>query len=168
MNDKVVVGQIISAHGIQGQFKIKSFTTDPDDLFTFNKLFIDEKYDEIFLKKIRSINEYFIVSCSEIDSRNKVDDILNKSILINRSQLPDIGDEYYFNDLIGLSVISNEEIIGPVISVNNFGSSDLIEVRTLSNDKKIFIPFSDDTIEKVDQKKKIIYFLGSSKRRLLL
>ena len=155
MNDKVVVGQIISAHGIQGQFKIKSFTTDPDDLFTFNKLFIDEKYDEIFLKKIRSLNEYFIVSCSEIDSRNKVDDILNKNILINRSQLPDIGDEFYFNDLIGLSVISNEEIIGPVISVNNFGSSDLLEVKTLSNDKKYFIPFNDKTIEQVDQKKKL-------------
>ena len=162
MNDKVVVGQIISAHGIQGQFKIKSFTTDPDDLFTFNKLFIDEKYDEIFLKKIRSINEYFIVSCSEIDSRNKVDDILNKNILINRSQLPDIGDEFYFNDLIGLSVISNEEIIGPVISVNNFGSSDLLEVKTLSNDKKYFLPFNDKTIEQVDQKKKIIYLKNIS------
>lgn len=162
MNDKVVVGQIISAHGIQGQFKIKSFTTDPDDLFTFNKLFIDEKYDEIFLKKIRSLNEYFIVSCSEIDSRNKVDDILNKNILINRSQLPDIGDEFYFNDLIGLSVISNEEIIGQVISVNNFGSSDLLEVKTLSNDKKYFIPFNDKTIEQVDQKKKIIYLKNIS------
>tara|TARA_B100000035_G_scaffold101302_1_gene85933 strand:- start:569 stop:1069 length:501 start_codon:yes stop_codon:yes gene_type:complete len=162
MNDKVVVGQIISAHGIQGQFKIKSFTTDPDDLFTFNKLFIDEKYDEIFLKKIRSLNEYFIVSCSEIDSRNKVDDILNKNILISRSQLPDIGDEFYFNDLIGLSVISNEEIIGPVISVNNFGSSDLLEVKTLSNDKKYFIPFNDKTIEQVDQKKKIIYLKNIS------
>ena len=162
MNDKVVVGQIISAHGIQGQFKIKSFTTDPDDLFTFNKLFIDEKYDEIFLKKIRSLNEYFIVSCSEIDSRNKVDDILNKNILISRSQLPDIGDEFYFNDLIGLSVISNEEIIGPVISVNNFGSSDLLEVKTLLNDKKYFIPFNDKTIEQVDQKKKIIYLKNIS------
>jgi len=162
MNDKVVVGQIISAHGIQGQFKIKSFTTDPDDLFTFNKLFIDEKYDEIFLKKIRSLNEYFIVSCSEIDSRNKVDDILNKNILINRSQLPDIGDEFYFNDLIGLSVISNEEIIGQVISVNNFGSSDLLEVKILSNDKKYFIPFNDKTIKQVDQKKKIIYLKNIS------
>ena len=162
MNDKVVVGQVISAHGIQGQFKIKSFTNDPDDLFTYNQLFIDEMYDGIFLKKVRSLKEYFIVSCSEIDSRNKVDDILNKNILINRSQLPDIGDKYYFNDLIGLSVISNEEIIGPVISVNNFGSSDLIEVTTLSNDKKYFIPFSDDTIEKVDQKKKIIYLKNIS------
>ena len=72
MNDKVVVGQVISAHGIQGQFKIKSFTTDPDDLFTYNQLFIDEMYDGIFLKKVRSLKEYFIVSCSEIDSRNKV------------------------------------------------------------------------------------------------
>ena len=70
MNDKVVVGQVISAHGIQGQFKIKSFTTDPDDLFTYNQLFIDEKYDGIFLKKVRSLKEYFIVCCSEIDSRN--------------------------------------------------------------------------------------------------
>lgn len=162
MKDKVVVGQVISAHGLQGQFKIKSFTTDPEDLFTFNKLFIDEKYEEIFIKKIRSSKEYFIVSCSEIDSRNKVDDILNKSILINRSQLPEIGDEYYFNDLIGLSVISNEEIIGIVISVNNFGSSDLLEVKILSNDKKYFIPFSDETLEMVDQKKKIIYLKNVS------
>ena len=67
MKDKVVVGQVISAHGLQGQFKIKSFTTDPEDLFTYNKLFIDEKYEEIFIKKIRSSKEYFIVSCSEID-----------------------------------------------------------------------------------------------------
>ena len=162
MKDKVVVGQVISAHGLQGQFKIKSFTTDPEDLFTYNKLFIDEKYEEIFIKKIRSSKEYFIVSCSEIDSRNKVDDILNKSILINRSQLPDIGDEYYFNDLIGLSVKSNEEIIGTVISVNNFGSSDLLEVKILSNDKKYFIPFSDETLEMVDQMKKIIYLKNVS------
>jgi len=157
MNDKVIVGEVISAHGLQGHFKVKSFMVNPDDLFLYAQLSIEEKYDEISFKKIQSLKEYFIVSCPKIDSRNKVDEILSKKISIKRIHLPKNDESYYYTDLIGLSVVSNENPIGIVINVENFGSSDLLELKNLSDDKKYYLPFNNQTLEKIDFKNQLIY-----------
>ena len=58
--------------------------------------------------------------------------------------------------LINLFVKTNDgKNIGKVISVQNYGSSDLLEIRK-KNAKDYFIPISENTIKKIDLIKKII------------
>ena len=157
MTKKIIVGQIKAAHGLQGQFKIKSFTENPEDIFLFDYVSIGSVYKNISLKKIGSAKKDFIVSSDPSISRNQVELIIKENIFINREMLPVSGESFYFEDLISSNVISqNKNSIGIVISVQNYGASDLLEVQSSTNNKNHLIPFTKETIVSVDIKKKLI------------
>ena len=56
--------------------------------------------------------------------------------------LPPLGEgEYYHSDLIGLHCVDQEGAnVGTVISVDNFGAGDLLEVKTMEG-RRSLIPF---------------------------
>ena len=56
--------------------------------------------------------------------------------------------EYYFSDLVGLDVFSNDKIIGTVLTVEEGISSNYLRVKV--KDKEKLIPFIPAFIEKVD------------------
>ena len=82
---------------------------------------------------------------------------VEKKIFSQSSNFPKTNkDEYYSRDLIGCSIITvNSKKIGYVVSVNNFGASDLLETKI--NNKTFYIPMNKDNLVSVDlDKKKII------------
>ena len=158
MSKFIVVGEVRGVHGLKGFFKITSFTENPDNLFKFNSFNIGKNYRSINLKKIKVLPNGYIVSCKEVDSREKSELIVGSLIEIESSELPDINDrkKYYFHELINLEVKDeNEKKLGTVCSVENYGSADLIEVRN-KDQKDFFIPFSKMTIKKVDLEKRLL------------
>ena len=157
MTKKIIVGQIKAAHGLQGQFKIKSFTENPEDIFLFDYVSIGSVYKNISLKKIGSAKKDFIVSSDPSISRNQVELIIKENIFINRDMLPVSGESFYFEDLISSNVVTqNKNSLGIVISVQNYGASDLLEVKSTTDNKNHLIPFTKETIVSVDIKKKLI------------
>jgi 16S rRNA processing protein RimM len=158
MSKFIVVGEVRGVHGLKGFFKITSFTENPDNIFKFKSFNIGKNYRSINLKKIKALPNGYIVSCKEVDSREKSELIVGSLIEIESSELPDINDrkKYYFHELISLEVKDeNEKSLGTVCSVENYGSADLIEVRN-KEQKDFFIPFSKMTIKKVDLEKKLL------------
>jgi ribosomal 30S subunit maturation factor RimM len=53
-------------------------------------------------------------------------------------------------------VISNNEKIGIVKSVQNFGASDLLEIQLFSTNKTEFFVFNDATVPEVNIEKKYL------------
>lgn len=157
MIKKIIVGQIKAAHGLQGQFKIASFTENPEDIFLFEHVSIGSTHNDICLKKIGIAKNDFIVFCDPYITRNQVDLIIKENIFINRNQLPISKDSFYFEDLIGSNIlIQNNKSIGVALSVQNYGASDLLEVQSSIKNKNYLIPFTKETIVSVDVEKKII------------
>ena len=157
MNKKIIVGQVISAQGLQGQYKIRSFTENPEDIFSYGKISIGDLYNNIFLKKVKNTKNGFLVKSEEIETRNQVDEIINQNILLDRAQLPNNSDTFYFYDLISMNVMNNNKSIGVVMAVQNYGSSDLLEVKSVQAKKNYLIPFTKDTIINIDFEKKKIF-----------
>jgi hypothetical protein len=60
-------------------------------------------------------------------------------LYIDRNQLPATeGDEIYLEDLVGCDAINAEgHKIGDIISVDNFGASDLIEIKPIDGSKNL-------------------------------
>tara|TARA_B100000579_G_C22587096_1_gene736264 strand:+ start:94 stop:603 length:510 start_codon:yes stop_codon:yes gene_type:complete len=159
MTKKVVIGQVRSAHGLKGQFKIETYTEDPDNFFKYGKVCIGDQYEGIILNKHRLIKNGFLVSCEKIKSRTEVDNIIKKFIYISADQLPKINvcENIYYHDLINLSVIDeSENNIGKVISVFNYGSSDIIEIDLKQKKENILIPFHKSCVEKINTKDNFI------------
>ncbi len=158
MSKFIVVGEVRGVHGLKGFFKITSFTENPENIFKFNSFNIGKNYSSINLKKIKVLPNGYIVSCKEVDTREKSELIVGSLIEIESSELPEINNhkKYYFYELINLEVKDeNEKTLGTVCSVENYGSVDLIEVRN-KYQKDFFIPFSKTTIKKVDLEKKLL------------
>lgn len=158
MSKFIAVGEVRGVHGLKGFFKITSFTQNPDNIFKFKSFKIGNNYKSTNLNKIKELPNGYIVSCKEVDSREKSELIVGSLIEIDSSELPEINNQkkYYFHELINLEVKDeNKKTLGKVCSVENYGSADLIEVRK-KDQKDFFIPFSKATIKKVDLEKKLL------------
>ena len=68
-------------------------------------------------------------------------DFVNQFIRIDENELPKLTDgNYYFNQLVKMKVFLNQKKYGIVVSVNNHGAGDYLEIKTEKN-KKILVPF---------------------------
>jgi|TARA_B100000929_G_scaffold283756_1_gene265206 16S rRNA processing protein RimM len=153
MNKKVVIGQVKAAHGLKGQFKIQTYTEEPNNIFSYGFVYIGDQYQRVVLNKHKSIKNEFLVSCEEIKSRTDVDKIIKNNIYIFSDQLPKVNtkDNIYYHDLMNLSVIDeNSKIIGKVISVSNYGSSDIVEIDLKQKKESLLIPFNKNCIDTID------------------
>ena len=153
MNKKVVIGQVKAAHGLKGQFKIQTYTEEPNNIFSYGFVYIGDQYQRVVLNKHKSIKNEFLVSCEEIKSRTDVDKIIKNNIYIFSDQLPKVNtkDNIYYHDLMNLSVIDeNSKIIGKVISVSNYGSSDIVEIDLKQKKESLLIPFNKNCIDAID------------------
>jgi 16S rRNA processing protein RimM len=67
----------------------------------------------------------------------------NEEIWIERSQLPDLKkDEYYWTDLIGLSVYNLENhYLGDITELFNTGANDVVIVKEKDTKKEVLIPY---------------------------
>ena len=158
MPQLVVIGEVRAVHGLKGHFKITSYTQTPDDFFRFGPYRLGKDYANISLKKIKDLKTGYLVSCDQINTRELAEKIVGLTIEIDQSCLPQINklNQFYYHQLINLIIKTEDgKNIGKVISVQNFGSSDLLEIRK-KNRKDFFIPISDSTVKKVDLNKKII------------
>ena len=71
----------------------------------------------------------------------------NELIYVPSSQIPTSKEgSYYHFQLIGLKVIDEDNnLLGNIISIDNFGAGDLIEVKK-TNNKSFYIPMNEDNI----------------------
>ncbi len=67
MTKKVVIGQVKAAHGLKGQFKIQTYTEEPNNFFTYGAVYIGDQDKGVTLNKHKSITNGFLVSCESIN-----------------------------------------------------------------------------------------------------
>ncbi len=145
MSQLVCVGQIINVHGIKGAIKIKSYLTNPMDIDAFGPV-TDKQGKRLFHLKAHSQKQGIVLtSVKGINNRNEAELLKGTLLYIDRSQLPEASDdEYYYCDLIGLSVMRNGKMFGTVESIENFGAGDIVNIQ-LNNGRIYPFDFSDAT-----------------------
>ncbi len=98
------------------------------------------------------IGKVALASAAELDAavRNAAEALAGTELFVDRSMLPDDGeeDEFYHADLIGLEVRDETGAIGRVVAVHNFGGGDILDV-TLAGRKGVLIPFTQAAVPEV-------------------
>ena len=158
-NDFIVIGRITSTHGIKGWVSIESYSSNLEDIFDY-KLFliIDGNFKKIDVDDYRMMPKKIIVKIKNIDSIELAEKFLDYKIYTKSDELSKLNeDEYYWNDLIGCSVYSNEQnLLGKVSSIIRNFSSDILVVSNHKNKDEILIPFIKDFLLEVNIKEQII------------
>lgn len=120
----VTLAVIIGAHGVTGEVRLKVFAEDLSAHRSFNG-------GALTLKSVRHGNNGAIARFAEIADRTAAEKMRGTELTIARDALPALGEgEYYHADLIGLTAVSETgEAIGTVVSVENFGAGDVVEIE---------------------------------------
>lgn len=149
---RVCLGQIGAAHGLGGEVRLRSFTSDPQAIAGYGPLETED--GRIFeIEAMRPAKDHFVARLSGICDRNAAEQLTNVKLYVPRERLPepDQADEFYHADLIGLAVLDpTGRSLGTVIAVHNFGAGDLIEVQPQSGRKTELIPFDEAHVPVVD------------------
>lgn len=149
----VQMAVIGAAHGIRGELRVKSFTADPLALGDYGPLF-DETGRLFEIEDIRPQKEVVVVRFKGVADRNAAEALAGTALYVDRSALPDTGDEeeFYHADLIGLTVRDETgALVGTVKAVHDFGGGDMLEVARATG-PSVMIPFSRAAVPVVDVK----------------
>jgi len=149
----ICIGVIKSAHGVKGEVKLKSFTDNPIDIFALSFL-CDEKGKQYTIVRKGTQKELFIATIDGVSDRNQAEELKHTQLYTLREDLPELEtDEFYTDDLIGLPVVlENGEKFGKVISVDNFGASDLLKIEDLEGNTE-YHTFTEDIFPEFDEEK---------------
>lgn len=167
--DAVEVGRIADAWGVKGWFKVLTHSSSPEALFSAKRWYLQpsERGAKAFagtvLLSIRQAKDHSdtVVAWAEgIDDRDAAEALRGARIFVPRSSFPSTTqDEYYWVDLIGLSVVNREGVaLGEVRELMATGPQTVL-VLAYEQDGKAqerMIPFVSAFIDKVELPEKRI------------
>lgn len=162
-SDAIEVGRIVDAWGIKGWFKVQPHSADPEALFSSKRWFLMpsergarafEGVVKLSIVEAKNHSGTVLASAREIDDRSAADALRGARVFVSRSSFPTPEkDEYYWVDLIGLSVVNREgKSLGTVRDLHSTGAQTVLVLEFDQEAKKAerMIPFVSVYIDEVD------------------
>jgi adenine-specific DNA-methyltransferase len=160
---RILIAEITAAHGIKGFVKLNSYT-DNEELLEhpltpsppgrgWQATGLPGE-GQIKLQIRHKAGTFYIASVDGITDRNAAERLRGTKLYIDRDLLPAPEDgAYYIEDLKGLTVIDqNGQIVGIVSSVENFGASDLLDIKPAHGGESFYLPLTEDAAIDLDKK----------------
>ncbi len=151
--ERICIGAIAGAFGVKGDVRIKSFCSNPDDIFDYSPLTSEDGARKFTLTPARAVAGGLGARLAGVATKEEADALKGVTLWAERSQLPSLpDDEFYHADLIGLEVMdSSGARVGRVHAMHNHGAGDIIEILTLAH-KSLLLPFTLAIVPTVDLK----------------
>ncbi|RGP40388.1 Ribosome maturation factor RimM [Altererythrobacter insulae] len=154
---------VTGAHGVAGEVRLKLFGAGVDALAKHKSFTAKGSDGTLTLKKVRSDNKGgAIARFAEVSGRGAAEKLRGTVLCVARDALPSLDDsEYYFADLIGLKVVTDAgEAVGRTVDVQNFGATDIIEIKKdpvpAKGMKTFMVPMTKDAVIEWDDEKLVI------------
>ena len=160
----VIMGRVVAPYGVFGWLKVLPDTEILDSLLNYKSWWIgkDVSWQEFSITDSKIHNNVLAIKLKGIDDRDAALACKGKQVAIPRSWLPKAGhDQYYWSDLIGLTVKNEQEVeFGTITDVFATGANDVIEINgtkafeKTSIGRERLLPFTAQVIKLVDIKAK--------------
>lgn len=156
----IKIAQIIDAHGIKGEVKLRYFSDDVS-LLEKNPVLLDASgKKKLRIKITGKTKNSVIVRVDGVNDRNSAELLKNTELYIHSSVLPETAEgEFYHNDLIGLEVrLDNGSHFGTIQAIHNFGAGDIVEIATVFGSSEM-LPLREPWITDINIKEGYITVL---------
>jgi 16S rRNA processing protein RimM len=147
--DAVEVGRIVDAWGVKGWIKVQPFASDPQALFSSKRWFLKPADDAAvkrpasaqpagqplpqLLKIVQAKNhgDVVVAQVQEVEDRSGAEALRGARIFVGRSSFPTADPhEYYWVDLIGMSVVNREQVpLGTVVGLIDTGPHSVLRIQ---------------------------------------
>ncbi|MDT0594701.1 ribosome maturation factor RimM [Glaciecola petra] len=153
-SDKLTIGKIGAPYGVKGWVKINSFTQAKDNIFEYSPWQLNSIHGDaknIKVDQWRTHNNSLVAKLEGIESRDDAEEIKNAEISIDASLLPELDNDFYWKDLIGMQVLTDKGYdMGVVKELFETGANDVMLVKAKINDafgqKERLLPFLHDSV----------------------
>lgn len=162
MSEWLNVGKIVNTHGIRGEVRVISRTDFPELRFAEGSrlaVFQEGKDPvEVQVSSWRQHKQFDLLYFEGIENVNEAVKLKEGLLKIHRSQLNtnELGEgEYYFRDIIGLTVTTDAGVIvGKIKEILTPGANDVWVVQSDTSKKEILIPYIEDVVKEIDMQKR--------------
>jgi 16S rRNA processing protein RimM len=157
---KLRVGRLVKAHGLKGALKLELYTDSPDQRFRAGQeleLQVPETSEwfgkTVKVAELRFYNQSPVLLLEGIQDRSQAETLVKAILLIETDleQLPEDPEAWYDHQLVGLTALVGEEVVGKVIRVDHLPAQDLLAIETSSGE--VLVPFVKQIVPLVDIKK---------------
>lgn len=150
--NRICVGALGGAFGVQGEVRLKSFTATPEDIAEYSPLTSEDGQRSFEITLTGQLKNGFSARLTGVNSKEAADALRGTRLYAERDQLPHLpDDEYYHADLIGLEVYdTGGGLLGQVKTVLNHGASDILEVQAPGTSATVLLPFTLQAVPTVD------------------
>ena len=158
-DNHIVVGKILTTHGIKGWLTIGSYTSSPEDIFKYNlEIVINNEFKKLTVIEHNFMPKKIIMKLEGIDTIESCSEYINLDLYTLTDELPKTeNNEYYWHNLIGCNVLSEDGILlGGADSLFTSGDTDILVVKNGDSQKEILIPFLKSNIISVENGKIIV------------
>ncbi len=146
----VPIGKIIGVHGIKGEVKV--FPYGELEGFELKTVLVSAKeaVKSFMVKRVRKHKDVYILELEGVSVRNDAQALIGAEVRVPKDDLPELDeDEYYYMDLVGMDVMTDEgKYLGSITNVIATGSNDVLEVDGPLG--SVLIPALDNIIIEVD------------------
>ena len=146
--EKIKIGKIVNAVGLKGEVKVYNYS-DSSEIYEITPS-IYAGNDLLDIENVRMQKNMVILKLSGIDDRNAAEAAKGTELFITEADLPELDEgEFYVRDLIGMTVIEDETVLGKVTNVLQNTAQDVFEIER-ENGKHLLLPRVDEFVLDID------------------
>lgn len=136
----VPLGHIAGVHGVQGWVKVFSLTEPRETIFEYQPWLLGDDREEVSVSQGKQHGNRLIALLENVTGREQAEQLVGRQIAVYRDQFPALPeDEYYWTDLVGLSVnLADGTELGTIDRMLATGAHDVMVVR---GERERLIPF---------------------------
>lgn len=139
------LGTCLGPHGVRGGTRVKSYSRPLEGLLSHKRLLLElpNRQQWYGIRQGKVVAGKLVIFFESVENRSESESLRGAKIFAEREALPLAGNkQYYWADLIGLSVLNTEKKrLGFVSSFIETGGHDVMQV---SGERERLIPFVID------------------------
>jgi 16S rRNA processing protein RimM len=156
--DLFVIGEIVKTHGLRGCLKVLTQMEPQDVIAGVESVYLEDILGQKKchgLRKSEASGKFLFIELEDITDIDSAKALVGCKVLIPEDMLKDLPEgEYYWRDIIGLDVYSEEgEHLGRIESIFPTRGND---VYVCKGQREILLPAIADVIQHIDLDKKIM------------
>jgi 16S rRNA processing protein RimM len=158
-DELVLVGRIAATHGLRGELRTTLNVDDLEGIRCVEALLLkggEGQIDTVHVASVAPHGKKSLLRLKGISSINEVLHLVGREIYLRRSQLPaPADDEYYWHDLIGMTVVTTDgERLGEIRQIFATGSNDVFVVAT--QDGELLLPATEEVVQQIDYDRSVM------------
>jgi len=154
---RVVIGQIVGAHGLHGTVKVRAFGDGPDNLVRAGVVTLGGEIDDPEAVEVKVLeaesggSKEVRMKLADIEDREAAARLRGRLVMVESGELEELAEgEYYHYQLVGCRVEGDEgQALGTVAEVWPTGAADVLVLETEDGGQQL-IPTGGDFVQEID------------------